>query len=214
MGIHKTGLRCAQAGQSLVEIVLMMPLLLLVLLNAVNFGYFFFVVLNLTAAPRNGVEYTIMGSATPAATAQPLSGPPSGILSVSYVTYQDMTGALANPSGATVQVCTATNVSGSPLSGLNGPGTPTETAKCVVCTGGTCGAPGTGTWAPHSDPESNSSGTAPAFVLNRVDVQYQFIPLIPGTPFNIALLASPICTSTGGNLRCTFHRFTEMRAMN
>jgi TadE-like protein len=212
MNIRKPSSPLRAAGQSLVETVLMLPLLLLVLLNAVNFGYFFFVVLNITAAPRNGIEYTIMGSATPAAIAQPLSGPPSAILSASYVTYQDMTGALSNPAGATVQVCTATNISGG--SGLTNPGTLTEKAKCVVCTGATCGAPGTGTWAPHSDPELNKSNTAPAFVLNRVDVQYQFIPLIPGTPFNIALLASPICTTTGGNVRCTFHRFTEMRAMN
>jgi hypothetical protein len=212
MNIQKTATKQGQTGQSLVETVLMLPLLLLVLLNAVNFGYFFFVVLNLTAAPRNGVEYVIMGSATPSAIAQPLSGPPSSILSASYLTYQDMTGALANPTGATVQICTATNVSGG--TGLNSPGTLAETAKCVVCTGASCGTPGAGTWAPHPDPERNSSNTAPAFVLNRVDVQYQFIPLIPGTPFNIALLASPICTTTGGNVRCTFHRFSEMRAMN
>jgi Flp pilus assembly protein TadG len=212
MNIRKHALRRGQTGQSLVETVLMLPLLLLLLLNAVNFGYFFFVVLNLTAAPRNGVEYAIMGAATPSAIVQPQSGPPTSIVSASYLSYQDMTGAVANPTGATIQVCTAMNVSSN--TGLNNPGTLTETAKCVVCTGSSCGTPGTGTWAPHSDPENNSSNTAPAFVLNRVDVQYQFIPLIPGTPFNIALLASPICTTTGGDVRCTFHRFSEMRAMN
>ncbi len=207
MRIAKTSLRRSE-GQSIVETVLMLPFLLMLLLNALNFGYFFLTVLNLTAAPRSGVEYTIMGSATPSATAQPLAGPPTAILSVSYDTYRDMTGALNNPTGATLQVCTATNVSGSPASGLINPGTTTETAKCVVCTGSSCGAPGAGTWVPHSDPELNSSSTAPAFVLNRVDVQYQFVPLIPGRIFNIVLLAA----CPGGT--CTFHRYAEMRAMN
>ena len=62
--------RC-DSGQSIVETVLMLPLLLLLLLNALNFGYFFFTVVNLTGATRNGLEYGIIGSATPAASAQP-----------------------------------------------------------------------------------------------------------------------------------------------
>jgi Flp pilus assembly protein TadG len=195
-----------QTGQSLLETVLLLPLLLLLLLNALNFGYYFLITLNLTSATRNAVEYTIMGSATPSSAAQPLAGPPSGLLSISNLAYQDLTGAVASPTGATVQVCTGTNVSAG--TGLLNPGTTTETAKCVVCAGGSCGAPGAGTWTPNSDPELNAANTAPAFVLNRVDVQYQFSPLIPGTPFNIALLtACPAGT-------CTFHRFVQMRAMN
>ena len=40
----------------MVETVLMMPVLLLFLLNAINFGYFFLTITNLAAAPRMGVE--------------------------------------------------------------------------------------------------------------------------------------------------------------
>ena len=43
MNIRKIAAAGGQSGQSLVETVLMLPLLLLLLLNAVNFGYFFFV---------------------------------------------------------------------------------------------------------------------------------------------------------------------------
>jgi len=63
----KTKGRRREQGQSIVETILMMPVLLLFLLNAVNFGYFFFVATNLAAAPRIGVEYSIMGGATPSA---------------------------------------------------------------------------------------------------------------------------------------------------
>ena len=42
------------SGQALVETALILPVMLLVLLNAVNFGYFYLVALNLTAAARDG----------------------------------------------------------------------------------------------------------------------------------------------------------------
>ena len=197
------------SGQSLIEIVLMLPLLLLLLLNALNFGYYFLVALNITSAPRSGVEYSIEGAATPSTITLPNSGLPTAITSVSYLTYQDMTGALYNPTGASVQVCSETNVSSG--SGFNGTGSSQKT-NCVTCTGSTCGSVGTGSPAPDSDPELNSSSTSPAFALHRVDVTYTFSPLVPGTPFNIFLLASPICNTAGTS--CTFTRHAEMRAMN
>ena len=194
-----------ETGQSIIETLLMMPFLLFLLLNAVNFGYYFLMLINLTASQRTGAEYSIMGSATPSAISLPTTGPSSNILSVSYITYQDLTGAVYAPTtkGA-LQVC-------SPSKGLVNPGTPTERADCD-----TFGTAPTGyTWpTPHTDPEKNSGLTAPAFVLNRSDVAYTFTPLIPATAFNVALLLSPNCTSSGGNLSCYFHRYSEMRAMN
>lgn len=187
-----------ERGQSIIETVLMIPILLLILLNALNFGYFFLMTLNLSAATRTAIEYGILGSSTPAGTALP---PAAGNnkLSVSYLTYKDMTGSVSLPGNATIQVC-------SQASGVNGTGSG-QTSKCQTCTSstGTCSAAGTGSPAPSSDPE------APAFVLNRVDVTYTFIPLIPGKPFNIFMLASPACNAAGSS--CTFHRYAEMRAM-
>src|SRR5689334_11511315 len=76
-----------ESGQSLVETVLMMPFVLLVLLNAMNFGYFFLMTLNITASPRTGVEYGIMGFETPSAESLPASGPASGATGPLTVTY-------------------------------------------------------------------------------------------------------------------------------
>jgi len=45
-------------------------------------------------------------------------------------------------------------------------------------------------------------------------VAYQFTPPIPLMPFNIIILASPACSSSGGVVTCLFYRHTEMRAMN
>jgi Flp pilus assembly protein TadG len=94
------------SGQSLVETALMIPLLLLLILNAVNVGYFFLVTLNLTSATRTGIEYAIAGSSTPS------NGPlptPTGTTAdaVSFLIYQEMTGALNAPGGVQVQVCSA-----------------------------------------------------------------------------------------------------------
>ena len=202
MSIRKnTGAR-VQAGQSLVETVLMMPILLLFLLNAVNFGYFFFTITNLAAAPRMGVEYSIMGGATPSAIELPATGPANNALSSSFLTYEDMRGALNAPTAnASVQVC-------SQSAGIVGAGTPTAKAACVTY-------PGTGVTytfpAAQVDPELNAGNTAPAFVLHQVDVAYKFTPLIPGTPFNVLLLTFPTCNASGV---CVLHRQSVMRGMN
>jgi hypothetical protein len=205
--IRKPADGCDDSGQSLVETVLTLPLLLLVLLNALNFGYFFLLALNLAAAPRSGVEYSIMGSASTTGTSLPKTGPSSGSgssLSVSFLTYEDMRGAVSDPTtNGALQVCSASK-------GLANVGTTTQKSQCD-----TFGTLPTGYTfpTPDADPELNKASTTPAFVLNRVDVVYQFTPLIPGTPFNILLLASPICSSTGGNVSCNFHRQAEMRAL-
>ena len=185
----------SSSGQSLVETALVLPVLLMLLFNAVNFGYFFLVAVNIAAAPRTGVTYSIQGFSSPAAEALPAAGPSSATKSVAYLTYQDMTGAIYSPSNTPVQVC-------SQALGLNSAGTTSQTAKCASY-GSTYSFPG-----PDSDPES------PDFVLNRIDVAYSFTPLINGTPFNIFTLASPICSSSSGSVTCTFHRAVEMRAMN
>ena len=189
------------SGQALIETALVMPLILLLALNVVNFGFFFVVAVNLAASPRSGVEYSVLGFQTPSSLVLPAAGPPNTLNTISYLSQQDLNGALANPTGATIQVCSLKN--GSP----NGSGS-TTTTKCVSCTGTTCGAAGTGSPAPASDPE------APMFTLNRVDVDYVFNPPIPGTPFGLALLPMPGCKQVSGTVSCDFHRQVSMRAIN
>lgn len=192
-------------GQSLVETALMLPLLIMIVLNVVNLGYFFLVAINLTGSARTATIYSIEGSSTPAASQLPGSGgasPTTSLLSVTYLAFQDMTGALWNPTGASVQVCSPININGS-NSGVNGTGN-AQKANCETCTSSGCSTAGTGSPAPSADPE------APTFVLNQVRISYTFNTLIPGTIFNIPLQASPMCNSGS----CTFVRLAEMRAMN
>ncbi len=190
------------SGQSIIETLLTLPFLLTVLLNAVNFGYFYFVALHLAASPRAAVEYSIIGRSTPAAISYAQAGPISAALSVSHVAVQDLTGSIYAPStNVAVQVCSMSN-------GIVGSGTANERAACT--THGTVPA-GYSFPAVQPDPELNPAGT-PAFISNRVDVVYTFQPLIPGAPFNLALLASPACNATNG-VTCIMHRPAIMRAM-
>ena len=158
----KSRLRSRDGGQSLVETALVLPLFLLITFNAVNFGYFFFVAVNLASAPREGVEYSIQGFATPSQLSLASPGPTTNAASVSWLTYQDMT-ALNLSANAQVQVC-------SKLLGLSAPGT----ANCVQFGGGSFPAPA-------ADPEPT------AFVLHRVDVRYTVNPLIPGSLFGLII---------------------------
>ncbi len=211
MRIDKTELMRGTSGQNLVEIILLMPLLLAIVLNAVNFGYLFLVALNLTAAPRSGVEYSMLGFSTPSPKTETLPDPgPAGTpTSIGYLTYQDMTGALWSPStAATITICSA-------ILGQTTASPPTS--KCVTCTSGsgTCscsGSPTTcagaaGSPLPDPDPEPLH------FVLNRVAVTYTFPPLIDVPPFTVPVSLLPGYDSTSGKC-CTFTRFAEMRAMN
>ena len=206
------GLADGQAGQSLIETALILPFLMLLAFDAINFGFFFFTAVNIAASPRQGVEYSIQGASTPkegqslppactgSATCTPAPAPPTLAVcqtgptpDVSTATYCDMAGALPSFGTSRVQVCTK-------ALGLNaiGFGTSTQKPNCAQF-----GA-GTETYTPAPDPE------APSFVLQRVDVVYQIVPIIPqftmpwaGTVINLSLLP---------NLR--MHRQVSMRAMD
>jgi len=201
------------SGQALVETALILPLLLTIVLNAVNFAYFFLMALDITASSRSSGIYSIMGGATPAALPLPVAGPPTldkttgqpTGTTVSDLAFQDLYGSVYSPSLTN----TGVNVCSSRI-GVSGSGSTTAT-KCTSY-GNVTGFPST---APDADPE------APAFLLGRVDVAYQFSPPIPFTPLNLLVLAVPytpnkmttVCNSSGGTVTCTFYRHIEMREM-
>src|ERR1700731_3804542 len=67
----------AASGQSLIEVAVFLPLLVLCAAYAVDFGYFFIVSANLTSSTRNAVEYSIQGYQSPGQAALPAAGPGS-----------------------------------------------------------------------------------------------------------------------------------------
>jgi Flp pilus assembly protein TadG len=51
-------------GQALIEYVLMLPLIFLLIVNAVNFGGFFYAFITVANAARAGADYAILGGAS------------------------------------------------------------------------------------------------------------------------------------------------------
>jgi len=185
------------SGQALIETALILPLLLTIVLNAVNFAFFFLMALNITASSRTSGIYSIMGGATTAAMALPKSGSYTTPSTINYLAYQDLTGSVSTPTSSNtgVNVCSSTV-------GVSGTGSTTVT----TCSG-TDGIGGGFPTSADADPE------APAFLLGRVDVAYQFSPPIPLTPFNALLLMSSNCSSSSAVVTCTFYRHIVMREM-
>lgn len=203
MNLKKSNPARNSRGQSLVETALMLPLLLLLVLNVVNLGYFFLIIVNLTGAARNSTEYSTLGNATPTTSLLPSVGPgtstcpTSGNVTVANVAQQDMCGSLSwDPSNTCIEVC-------SENLGLTGSGA-SQVANCNMYSGTGTSCTGVTKVTPSADPE------APNFVLQEVDITYTFSTLFPGTIFNIPLQASSMCNSG----TCTFVRRARMRAMN
>ncbi len=164
---RKRSLAKDSRGQSLVETAFMIPLLLMLILNAVNFGYFVLVTLNLTSATRDGLEYAIEGSSTPSNGTLPAQG------SLSQANADTVEAVIAKELGAfnkngklTVQICSVGGSSGGPD---------------PACTNGQ-----------SADPESNSG-----FSVIQVGVTYNFKTLIPTSAFNLVVGALPPCDTTG-----------------
>ena len=172
---RKSSLVRDSRGQSLLETALMLPLLLTLILNAVNFGYFVWITLNLTSATRNGIEYAIQGSSTPRNGTLPGRG------------------SLSSTSEATVRALIAQE-----LAAYN-KDSKLEVNVCAVGAGQTDAEhPACETGQP--DPEA-----ANGFALVHVDVSYTFQPPIPLTPFTLALQSMPGCTNGATTCVLTRH---------
>jgi hypothetical protein len=151
-------------GQSLLETAVAMPLLLGIAFNLINIGYFWFLVLSLAAAPRQGVQYSAQGGASITTISAPSAA------AVSNLVFDNMTNAVhgATASNTGVRVC----MGSSPATGAANCTSFGDTSITFSPVGG--------------DPE------APIFALNQVDVGYRVTPIIPGTAFNVVLPGTTI----------------------
>lgn len=182
--VRRAGLR-GDAGQSLIEIALCTPVLMLILFYTLDYSYYFIVTAALTSSAQHAVEYAIQGYASPAGAysststpAPPPAGPISTSNSVAALAIKDISTLVNASTKTTVQVC-STNV---------------NSAKTYACQ--TYGATTT-SWTPDTDPESLR------YKLFRVDVQYTVSPPIPLSFLGYNLVPT-----------YTFHRMAEMRGMN
>src|SRR6266496_4751936 len=88
-------------GQSLLETAIAVPMLLGVAFNIINFAYFWFMVLALSAAPRHGAQFATQGGAALSSTSTPLA------TDIRDVVYNNLTNGVAGAttSNISVRVC-------------------------------------------------------------------------------------------------------------
>jgi Flp pilus assembly protein TadG len=149
-------------GNSLIEVAVIAPVMVLLVCYAIDFGYYFLVAMNMTAAARSAAEYSVQGFASPGATSLPAAGSLTTATSVAALAVGDMGNLAKTSTLASVQVCSASaNTSG------------TNTVACK-----SYGA-SSASFTPDTDP-------APAlFQLNRVDVTYTIQPPIALSFFHV-----------------------------
>lgn len=148
-------------GQSLLETAVAIPLVLSVAFNIINLCYCWFMILSLSSAPRQAVQYSAQGGQSLSAGSAPTA------TMVSTVAFDNMTNAVhgATTSNTAVRVCSSSV----------GVDSTTHIAQCT-------------SFGPaFSFPSNTVDPEAPVFVLNRVDVEYTVTPPIPGTAFNVVL---------------------------
>jgi Flp pilus assembly protein TadG len=143
---HKT----SEKGQSLIEFALMLPLIFLLIVNAVNFGGYLYAGITVANAARAGAEYAIIGGAMASAPS------PATNAQIAALVTNDI---LSLPNKATAEIRICRNNNG------------VETCTCMT---GSC----TGMTAGPADPE-NAGAAAALYVLRTVDVKYTYQPFIP-----------------------------------
>lgn len=158
--------QASDSGQSLLETALFLPILVILVAFAVDFGYFFLVAANLTSSSRSAAEYSVQGFESPAQQTLPAAGPQSSVTSVSTLAVDDLSGLVAATTTTSVEVCSKSV------------GVSNNVTECS-----SDGPAGT-IYTPATDPE------APSFLLNRVDVTYTANPPIPLGIFSFTLLPS------------------------
>ena len=92
----------AVRGQALIEFALIMPLIFLLIVNAVNFGSFLFAWITIANAARAGAQYRVLGSASAGTSTTPTAAQVTTLVSNDIAS-------LTNRASLSVQVCTNTN---------------------------------------------------------------------------------------------------------
>ncbi len=94
--------RLPDRGQALTEFILVLPLVLLLVVNTVNFGAFFFAWITVANASRAGAQYWALGDAGTGAPASPTAGQVTALITTDI-------SSLLNRASLSVRTCTNNN---------------------------------------------------------------------------------------------------------
>ena len=153
----KITMRRGRRGVGLVEFALVLPLLLILIVNVVNFGGFFFDWITVQNAARTGAQYAILGGVSVGAPKEADSTKIAAVLAADLLS-------LKNSTSYKGQVCTKTP---------SGPGTSSATVTT------TCTSIGAGGGTFPAAPPNDGRAEADHYSTTWIDVTYTFNPLIP-----------------------------------
>ncbi len=140
-------------GHALIEFALVLPLLILLIVNVINFGGLLYAWVAVSNAARSGVQYMVLGGATIASPPGPTTA------AVASVVKADLAG-MPNLSSTQIYACTNyVNRTPNPV-------------VCFACTTNPVACSATGPLSPPTDPEPNQ------YMSGSVDVRYTYTPFI------------------------------------
>jgi len=116
-----------RAGQSLIEFALIVPLIFLLVVNAVNLTGFIFAWITVAAAARSGAEYMVMSTASPGA-------PTAATLAQIKAQVTADVASLMNKSSVVVATCTNATTAANSCTTLFDPEAPAYTLATVDVT--------------------------------------------------------------------------------
>ena len=152
-----------RGGQALVELAFIIPFILLIIANVVNFGGMFYAAITVSNAARNASQNFIYGSATIRNASTPTAS------QVWTLAEQD-TFTLHNRNSIAIRVC---------LENRNDPSDPTCSEQ----------GPGAGTFT-FTNPPIDTRAEANAYLNGWVDVGYTYTPFIP--LFEVPVVGIPL----------------------
>jgi hypothetical protein len=155
--------RNKRGGQALVELAFIIPFLLLIIANVVNFGGMFYSAITVANAARNASQNFIYGSATIRNTRTPTA-------SQVWTLAEEDTYTLHNRSSIAIRVC---------LENRNDPSNPACTEQ----------GPGAGSFT-FTNPPIDTRAEGNAYLNGWVDVGYTYTPYIP--LFEVPIIGVPL----------------------
>lgn len=152
-----------KAGQGLVETAVMLPLLVLLVCYAVDFGFFFLAMASIASSAHNAAFYATQGGNSPSGGSLPGIGSVSSAQSVAGMAYGNLSAFVAASTSMAVQLCTNNN----------------GTVSCAST--GQTGLIASG-YQPDADPEPG------LYQLVRVDVVYTVKPPVAMSFFGASIV--------------------------
>ena len=195
--------RKSRRGQSLLEFALILPLILLLIVNTVNFGALFYDWITVADGVRSGAQYMVLAGKS-------VGFPPEANASqVTTVIANDLKSLPNAATNVTIKICTNNSTTGTASFNQIQGNVPAVACTCSNTAGGsvTCPTNEGGSTNAGNNTDGFTDPEPTRFVLATVDVSYNYQPLIGLMNFPALHIYTTLPPTT-------IHRTAVMRMLN